>query len=179
MKWNRNDHDAPRLVIMMMRPTTADKLKTVRLQNFDHSAKRLRLHAKTGLTRSFSDRVFSRPCIAIIHADSNQPSAASRIIALHSSSVSPSETHPGRDGTSAQYPVSGGSHLWNMAFISGMAFPPSRIIIPQFHFPAVSPVPPLPQCRRGNRRETDVGEQPGALLIRMDIVIWKKRVRAD
>ena len=150
MEWYRNNHNAPRLVIMMMRPSTANELESVRLQHFDHSAKRLGLHAKTGLTRSFSAMGFSRPCIAIIHADSNQPSAASRIIALHSSSVAPSETHPGRDGTSAQYPVSGGSHLWNMAFISDMEFLPSHPIIPQFHFPADAPAPAftIANCQR-------------------------------
>jgi hypothetical protein len=65
---------------------------------------------------------------------SRHPIAASTILRRTSASVSPSLTHPGNDGTSAQYPVSGASHL---CIVMSMYVSPYRRILYQIPLSAV------------------------------------------
>ena len=111
-----DDRDGAVLVESAMRAGRPDILPAVCLQHLHHASVRLRLHAKTGsMMADFSDERL-RPFIAMAHALANHAETASRTIARTSSSVSPCVTQPGRAGTSAQYPVSGASHLWIITF---------------------------------------------------------------
>jgi hypothetical protein len=111
MIWHCDNEHTSRLVEVSMRPCGSCKYKAIRLKHFYNSGVCLGLHANTGSIISLFARGLLRPAIAKSHAVANQPFTASCIMALTSSSVSPCVTHPGRDGTSAQYHVSGARHL--------------------------------------------------------------------
>ena len=108
---NSNDQYSTRLVKLPVRSRGSHEYKTVCFERFDNLCVGLRFHANTGSIMSLLASRVRRPFIAMSHAAANQPLTASWIIARTSSSVSPCVTHPGSDGTSAQYPVSGALHL--------------------------------------------------------------------